>query len=369
MRDLTSAKILIVDDQVANVRVLERMLAQAAFDAVTSTTDPQQAIQLFQELGPDLVLLDLHMPGIDGFEVMRRLQPMIGEGSYVPILVLTADASDAVKKDALAAGAKDFLTKPFDLTEVLLRIRNLLETRLLYRRLEDANQGLEEKVSRRTVQLQDARNETLERLALAAERRDDDTGEHIRRVGALSAHVAQALELSGAEVELIGRAAPLHDVGKIGIPDGILLKPGKYTPEEFDHMKTHSAIGAHILGGSSDPVLQMAEVIALCHHERWDGTGYPRGLRGEEIPLSGRIVAVADVFDALTHERPYKKAWPVEQAVEEIEQQSERHFDPRIVEAFLTVREGLSGIEPASWSASVRSTGRGLAPAPNRLRR
>jgi PAS domain S-box-containing protein len=216
------------------------------------------------------------------------------------------------------------------------------ELQRLYRQMERVNERLEENVLERSRELRDARNETLERLALAAERRDDDTGDHIRRVGDLSGLLAHVLELPGGHVELIGRAAPLHDVGKIGIPDGILLKPGKLTSQEFDEMKSHAAIGAHILGGSSVPLLQTAEEIALSHHERWDGSGYPSGLRGEAIPLSGRIVTVADVFDALTRSRPYKEAWPVDMAIEEIKNQRGRHFDPDVVDAFLTVRDAVS---------------------------
>ena len=285
------------------------------------------------------------MPQLDGVEVMELLRPLIPEGTYLPILVLTADTTPEAKRRVLSAGASDFLEKPFDRVEVLLRIRNLLEIRLLYRQVEGVNARLEQTVAKRTWELQDARRETLERLALAAEIRDYNTGEHVRRVGALSALIGQALELPGNKVDLIGEAAPLHDVGKIGISDGILLKPGKLTDEEFEEMKTHSTIGAHILAGSSSPVLQMAEEIALAHHERWDGTGYPSGLRGDEIPISGRIVAVADVFDSLTHERPYKDAWSIDHAMKEITADKETHFDPRVVEAFLTVQEGFLGTE------------------------
>ena len=352
---LTVGRILVVDDQPANVEVLARILKREGYRNVKSTNDPREALPLFTQFQPDLILLDLVMPHLDGVAVIELLRPHIPASAYLPILVLTADSTAEAKRRALSAGAKDFLAKPFDRTEVLLRIQNLLETRLLYRQLQGVNDTLEDEVAKRTRELQDARNETLQRLALAAERRDDDTGEHIRRVGALSALVAEAMELTGAQVELIGGAAPLHDVGKIGIPDGILLKPGKLQSEEFERMKTHSAIGADILAGSSVPVLRMAEEIALTHHERWDGTGYPYGLRAMEIPLSGRIVAVADVFDALTHERPYKEAWPVREAVEEIERQSERQFDPRVVEAFLAVREGVSGPEPDPETSRVAS--------------
>jgi len=350
---LAPARILIVDDQPSQIEVLVRTLERQGYGNLRSTTDPRQALRLFTEFQPDLILLDLLMPQLDGVAVIELIRPHIPVDTYLPILVLTADSEPEAVRRALAAGAKDFLTKPFDLTEVLLRIRNLLETRLLYRQLEDISERLEEKVSVRTKELQDSRKETLERLAMTAERRDYHTGEHVRRVGSLSALVAQALELPRSHVELIGEVAPLHDLGKIGIPDAILLKPGKLTPEEFEHMKTHSTIGGEILAGGSSPVLQMAAEIALCHHERWDGTGYPGGLPGEQIPLSARIVAIADVFDALTHERPYKEPWPVERAIEEIASQRERHFDPLVVEAFLTVQENLSVLESGPRSSST----------------
>jgi len=249
--------------------------------------------------------------------------------------VLTADATPDAKRRALSAGARDFLTKPLDHIEVLLRIRNLLETRLLHVQLANQNQILDERVRLRTRELEAARVEILERLAVAAEYRDDDTGKHTARVGFVSARIAAAMDRPPSEVELIRRAAPLHDVGKIGIPDAILLKPGKLTPEEWAVMKEHAPIGAGILGGSTAPVLQLAEEIAASHHERWEGGGYPRGLAGTQIPLASRIVAVADVLDATTHERPYKPAWPLEDALAEIEAQAGRHFDPEVVEVFL----------------------------------
>jgi putative two-component system response regulator len=321
-----NARILIVDDQEANVRLLEGILKRAAgYHALRSTTDPREVMSLYVEFQPDLILLDLHMPHVDGFAVMEQLKEIVPEDVFLPILVLTADVTPEAKQRALASGAKDFLAKPFDPTEVLLRIKNLLETRTLHLELR--------------AQLSDAHLEVIDRLAIAAEYRDDETGEHIKRVGQTSALVARALRLPPEQVLLIRRAATLHDVGKIGIPEHILLKPGRLTPDEFNVMKSHTTIGAKILSGGQFPLLQMAEVIALTHHERWDGSGYPRGLKGEATPLLGRIVAVADVFDILTHARPYKKAWLAEEAIAELQRVAGTQFDPSIVEAFLGLHE------------------------------
>ncbi len=333
------ARILIVDDQDANVLLLDRILRHAGYNSLTSTTDSRQVLTIFMSLQPDLVLLDLTMPHINGFQVMEQLKPLVPSGDYLPILVLTADATTEVKRRALSVGAKDFLTKPFDTIEVLLRIENLLRTRMLYLQLRMQNSVLDEKVQERTLSLEEAQVEILARLAAAAEYRDDDTGKHTQRVGYISGMIAQTLGLSAAEVELIRQAAPLHDVGKIGIPDSILLKPGKLTVEEFESMKRHTTIGAMMLSNGHSALIQLSETIALMHHERWDGTGYPKACRGEEIPLVGRIVTVADVFDALTHERPYKRAWSVREALAEIKQQSGRQFDPHVAEAFLEFYE------------------------------
>lgn len=327
---IKEARILVVDDERANVRLLEFVLEDAGFSRVQSTTDSSQVVPLFSEFHPDLLVLDLSMPHPDGFEVMQLLQPHIQEEGYFPILVLTADITPEAKLRALAQGAKDFLTKPFNGAEAVLRIENLLEARLRHVMLGDA-------VRERTRELETSQLETLQRLGLAAEYRDDDTGLHVKRVGKTSACLAEALGMPQDWVELLGHSAPLHDVGKIGISDNILLKPGKLTAEEFATMKEHAVIGAGILAGSDSPWLKMAAEIAVSHHERWDGAGYPSGLQGEDIPMTGRLLAVADVFDALTHERPYKKAWRLSEAVEEIRSSGGSHFDPKISEAFLTL--------------------------------
>jgi putative two-component system response regulator len=334
MPNLLEPCILIVDDQEANVQLLEQILKRAGYHNLVSTRDSRQVIPLFETRNPDLILLDLHMPHLDGYEVLTRLKPLVPEGVYLPILVLTADIFPDAKKRALSLGAKDFVSKPFDFTEVLLRIHNLLETRLLHLELQQDNAELEHKVQLRTQDLEAAQIEMLERLVLAAESRDDDTGEHTRRVGELASALALRAGWPEAELDLIRRAATLHDIGKIGIPDHILLKPGKLTPEEFEFMKTHAAIGSRMLAGSRFRLLQLAEEIAHYHHEKWDGSGY-FGMMGERIPVAARIVALADVFDVLTHARPYKKAWPLSEAIALIEGERGRHFDPSLVDIFL----------------------------------
>ena len=350
---LRGRRILIVDDEPPNVRVLERLLERRGYTNLKTLTDPREVLPAFFEWDPDLILLDLHMPHIDGFGVLAQLEEAKLETSYLPVLMLTADATSDTKQRALSLGAKDFLSKPFDAMEVLLRIENLLHTRLLHLELEDYSHALEARVLKRTEELDKACYELMERLALAAEFRDDDTNQHTWRVGQMAAYLAKAAGMSGDDVELVRRASPLHDVGKIGIPDAILLKPGKLTADEFDHMKTHTMIGARILSGSEFSLLQVATEIALTHHERWDGSGYPKGLQGDEIPIVGRIVSVADVFDALTHERPYKPAWSVSDALTELERQRGRQFDAGLIDLFLGLWMGGGGDD--EWSDLVWS--------------
>jgi putative two-component system response regulator len=327
------ARIMVVDDQEANVQLIERLLEAWGYPNVVGMTDSSQLVELCERTAPDLIMLDLHMPEPDGFQVMEMLAPQTVEGSRIPIIVLTADVTEATKERALQAGARDFLHKPFNPTEVRLRVENLLETRRLQLELMDQNVILEQRVHTRTRDLELARLEILERLALAGEFRDDNTQEHAQRVGRTAA--ALALEAGQSEqVELIRRAAPLHDIGKIGVSDTVLLKPGKLDPDEYAVMQTHAVIGAEILSSSGSLVLQLAEEIARTHHERWDGKGYPARLAGPDIPLVGRLVAIADVFDALSHQRPYKEAWPLEAVITEIQMLAGRHFDPDLVEVF-----------------------------------
>ncbi|CAH1215692.1 Cyclic di-GMP phosphodiesterase response regulator RpfG [Paenibacillus allorhizoplanae] len=334
---MQGARFLIIDDQAYNISLLERILSRAGFSNLHCTTDPRQLEVLFEQIKPDIILLDLHMPDVDGFAALKLIQERVEEGHYLPILVLTADVTQEAKKEALHLGAHDFLTKPLDKTEVVLRIKNLLKTRFYHLQLQDQNQLLELRVQERTVKLEQAKLEILQLLGRTSEFRDDQTGQHTQRVGQMAKEIASSLGLSDHEASLIERATPLHDLGKLGIPDDILLKPGRFSPEEFEQMKTHTTIGASILQGSQFPDLQLAHTIALTHHEKWDGTGYPNGLRGEAIPLAGRIVALADFYDALTHERPYKRAWSTEEALTEIQKQRGLHFDPQVVDAFMHI--------------------------------
>lgn len=353
---IDQSRILVVDDEAENVRLVARILSRAGYPNVRVETDARQALPAFDEFAPDLVLLDLHMPYVDGFTLLERIRGRIAADAYVPVLVLTGDITPAARRRALSSGARDFLTKPLEADEILLRIRNLLETRMLHVALQEQKHVLEEKVVERTAQLEQAHLETLERLARAAEYRDYDTGRHAQRVGDVAAMLAASLGKSPAEVELVRLAAPLHDIGKIGISDTILLKPGKLTAEEYRSIKAHAAIGAAMLSGSQSPVLRLAETIARYHHERWDGTGYG-SLRGEETPLMARIVAVVDVFDGLTHPRPYRGAWSVADSVAYIRDGAGSAFDPAVVEAFLRVLPkippGFFEQEPSPLSADA----------------
>jgi putative two-component system response regulator len=335
---LGDSRIFIVDDNLANVVLVERLLDRAGFHDHRSESDSRLAIAAIEEYAPDLILLDLHMPHLDGYEILAQLRRDESEPNFLPILVFTADAGEPARCRALTLGASDFLTKPGNPTEILQRVRNFLRARKMHVALRDQNLDLEVKVRERTADLEEARMEILVHLAKAGEYRDDMTGEHTLRVGQLSGAIAKAIGMGPQQAELVQFAAQLHDIGKIGIPDEILLKPGALTIEEFAIMKRHTEIGGRILETSKAPLLKVAREIALFHHENWDGTGYQSGLRGEEIPLSARIVAVADVYDALTHARPYKKAWTQEDAFDEIRSRSGSKFDPAVVEAFFKCR-------------------------------
>ncbi len=335
--DAVDARIVVVDDQPGNLAVLRRLLSHAGYRNVNAIEDPEEAVDACRRQPPDLMLLDLHMPVLDGFGVLAALQTARADEGHFPVIILTADTAMDSRLRALSAGADDFLSKPLDPLETLLRVKNQLETRDLQQMLLNDRARLEVTVQERTADLELARTEVLQRLALASEYRDDETQEHAQRIGLMSALVARGAGCDEEQVRLIERAASLHDIGKIAVPDAILLKPGRLTQEEFAAMKEHTTRGAEILAGSSSPLLQLAEVIARSHHERWDGTGYPEGLAGERIPRAARMVSLVDVFDALVHDRPYKQAWPVAEALAEIRRGSGTQFDPELLEIFMTL--------------------------------
>ena len=359
-----NARILIVDDEPANVRLLERVLQSAGYTNFVSTSDSRQVETLVGEQMPALLLLDLAMPHLDGFAVMKATKARLGADELLPILVLTADIDAQTRHRALSAGALDYLAKPLDQLEVLLRVHNLLtlfylsererergdaariEADARARQLEQSNQLLQhanaELASANSHlqwahrEIEQAQNEIVNRLVEAVEVRGDSQVPSAQsdKVGQLAQALARAMGLDERQVELIRHAAPLHDIGKIGISDAVLLKPSALTSEEWDEVRGHVEIGAAMLSQSEASLMQMAQSIAYTHHERWDGQGYPRGLKGEETPIEGRILAVVDVFDALTSERPYKTAWTSGQALAEIEAQAAHQFDPTVVRAF-----------------------------------
>lgn len=335
-RDFFDAKILVIDDEPSKVHLITSFLGIGGYGDVRSETNPSMAADTFRDYEPDLVVLDLHMAPIDGFDVLAEFKLLIPANVYLPVLILTGDISTNIRERALAAGAMDFLAKPFNLTETLLRIKNLLQTRALYLALVAERTSLEERVRDRTAEVEHGQAEILERLALVAEFRDDSTGDHTKRVAETVRMTATRMNLPFEDVALMVRASLLHDIGKVSIPDSILLKPGPLTPLEFERMKEHAAVGGEILKGSRIKLLLMAESIARYHHERWDGSGY-LGITGTSIPIEARIVAIADVFDALMSARPYKQPWPPAAVIAELERLSGSHFDPDVVSSFLTV--------------------------------
>jgi putative two-component system response regulator len=332
---LHDAQIMIVDDDVQNLRLFEVALRAEGYRCITLVHNPCEVATLCALAAPDLVVLDLHMPQRDGYLVLADLAPLLADDIYLPVVVITADVSAAARQKVLASGAKDFLVRPVSMLEALLRVKNLLEARMLHLELHRQNQELEARVQARTHELTAAQQEMLRRLARAAEFRDDSTGEHSQRVGLLAVRLAEALGLPEAEVELLRWAAPLHDLGKIGVPDEVMLKPSALSDAERVAMQAHTQIGAKILGGSRFALLRLAEQIALAHHEAWDGSGYPQGLRGEAIPLAARIVALADAYDSMCAARSHRPALTHHDALAQIAAERGRQFDPQVVDAFL----------------------------------
>jgi putative two-component system response regulator len=328
------ARILIVDDEPANLKLLDKMLATQGYEQRILIQDPRDVLARYREARPDLILLDINMPHLDGYQVMEQLKSL-DDPLAPPIVILTAQHGRDYLLKALAAGARDFIGKPFDRAELLMRVRNLLDAQLGHRLQYEQKDVLEQMVRLRTEELNRTRLQVVQRLGRAAEYRDNETGNHIIRVSQISALLAKKLGWSDEASELMLHASPMHDIGKIGIPDHILLKPGRFEPAEREIINTHTTIGGKLLDGDDSPLLKLAREIALSHHEKWDGSGYPNGLAGEAIPQSGRIVAVADVFDALTSARPYKKAWTVEDATKFVRDNAGSHFDTAVVDCFI----------------------------------
>lgn len=331
---LQEARIFVVDDEPANLRLMEKILIKEGYQAPVLIGDPRQVLAHYHQAPPDLILLDINMPHLDGYQVLAQLQAL-NDPIMAPVIVLTAQSSRDYLLKALAGGARDFVTKPFDRAELAMRVRNLLDVHLAHRMVHNQKAVLEDMVRARTQELNQSRLDVVRRLGRAAEYRDNETGLHIIRMSKFSALIARSLGWSEADCELLLHASPMHDIGKIGIPDAVLLKPGKFEPPEWEIMKRHAEMGAEILSEGDSELMRLARAIAQSHHEKWDGSGYPSGLAGADIPQAGRIVAVADVFDALTSPRPYKKAWPVDEAVAFLTAQSGSHFDPEVVTHFL----------------------------------
>ncbi|HPU53377.1 MAG TPA: response regulator [Burkholderiaceae bacterium] len=326
--------IVIVDDNQVNVTLLRAMVRQLPDTTAFAFTDPHEGLAWCLANEPDLILLDYMMPGLDGLSFIRELRADPARVD-VPILMITASHENDTRYEALTIGANDFLTKPVDRIEFLARSRNMLALRQGQKRLADRASWLAEEVRKATSEIIERERDTILRLSRAAEYRDPETGAHILRMAHYSALIAARVGMSAQDQELLLQAAPMHDIGKVGTPDHILLKPGKLTPAEWAVMREHANIGHEILRDSPSPLLRMAATIARSHHEKVDGSGYPQGLVGEDIPLVGRIVAVADVFDALTSARPYKQPWTLERAREFLLEHSGSHFDPGCVSAFL----------------------------------
>jgi putative two-component system response regulator len=365
-RSLRTSTIMIVDDEPINVTVARKYLSLAGYENFVTTTESRDAIALAYEKQPDVVLLDVMMPQVSGLDILVALRAD-PHWARLPVIILTAANDQETKRKALDYGANDFLSKPVDPTDLIPRVHNVLALKQHHDHLARYSRELEAEVFRRTADLVRSRQEVIHCLARAGEFRDDDTGQHVLRVGRYARVIAKQLDWRGERLDTLEQAAQLHDIGKIGVPDAILLKPGKLTPEEFEIMQKHSGygrritqsladqevsalachtqLGARLLEASDSPVLTMAATIALSHHEKWDGSGYPLGLAGEDIPMEGRITAVADVFDALSSRRPYKPAFVLNQCMEILEEGRGKHFDPQVLDAFFHCRAEIVRIQ------------------------
>jgi putative two-component system response regulator len=359
---IMESKIMILDDEPCNVMVVRKYLRDSGYTSVVTLSDSQQALAMIADENPSLLLLDIVMPHVSGLDILRALR-LDGQSQFLPVLILTASTDVETKRTALDLGATDFLHKPVDPNDLIPRVRNTLAIKSYQDRLKNYAEELEQEVRARTAEVVASREEVIHCLARAAEYRDDNTGHHVVRVGRYAGIIARQLGFSRDRVEFIELAAQLHDVGKIGVPDAILNFTGKLDPEqyalmqkhcsfakkiltpmpehEWQRLREHSNLGAELLQVSSSPMLMLAAKIAQTHHERWDGTGYPLGLAGEDIPLEGRIVAVADVFDALSSARPYKPPFPREKCFSIMAEGRGTHFDPTVLDAFFARSEDI----------------------------
>ncbi len=328
-------RIAIIDDSDINLNLLKHLVDKLGDCEPLLFQDALQGLAWCVDNEQDLIIVDYMMPDLDGLAFIQRLRAAPGRDE-VPVLMITANDDKEVRYDALEHGATDFLTKPVDITEFRARVRNMLALRASQRRLANRNEELAGEVRAATAAIRAREQELLFRMSRAAEFRDPETGAHIQRMAHYSALIAAHLGLDAATQELLLQAAPMHDIGKIGIPDYILFKPGRLTPEELAVMRNHARLGHELLQGSNSHIIRTGAEIALAHHEKFDGSGYPNALAGEAIPLFGRIVAVADVFDALTTERPYKRAWELDRAADYLRDNRGGHFDPACVDAFFS---------------------------------
>ena len=363
---IMDSKIMIVDDEPANIMIARKYLRDAGYTDFVCTSDPTEALDTIKQQDPAILLLDVMMPQVSGIDILRVLR-LVRDTEHLPVLILTASTDSETKRDALHLGATDFLAKPVDPSDLIPRVHNALLVKAYQDRLANHVDHLEQEVRKRTAELEVSRQEIVHALARVAEYRDDCTGRHVVRVGRYAGVIARALDFREARVRLLEMAAQMHDVGKIAIPDAIVNSPGKLTPEEFSiiqthcavaktilgpiperewqELKTHSERGADLLQIRSSPLLMLAAKIARTHHERWDGTGYPMGLAGEDIPIEGRITAVADVFDALSTPRSYKPPFPREKCFAILEEGRGTHFDPKVLDAFFTQSEEIVRIQ------------------------
>ena len=340
---IRAARILVVDDNIDQLDLMEIMLRRQGYGNVALTDDPTSVAASYAAHLHDLILLDMEMPVMNGVDVMRRLKGEL-RGAFMPVIVLTAHEGVDVRLQALQEGARDYISKPVVETEFAHRIHNHLEVRMLYREREMQNEILEQKVTERTQELKETQTDILRRLAKAGEFRDSDTGNHVTWVSHSCRALAQAAGLNAHLTEMIYMASPLHDIGKIGVPDHILLKKGRLNDDEQVIMRQHVDFGVEMLGNHPAPLLKVACSIAQNHHEKWNGSGYPCALAGLAIPVEARIVAICDVFDALTSIRPYKVAWTVEKAVDYLNENSGSHFDPNLVNLFVTILPEIEAI-------------------------